>query len=361
MSVGFGFSIGDLIAGVKLIKTSIQAVSDAKGASGDFAALINEVATLEDGLEAVEELQLEREFSPKQGAAIERAIVGCQNSIDDFCSSIAKYQPHLRNQASGLQTGYRRIKWALCKKEDVANFRAQVARHASSINMLLVTFQIKQNLTLERSRKSSNLTTGSPAGWDQQVAAILSSLSAEQRQCFLYLMQQNKQLVQSIEDLGRMMQVQHAIPPQVLLGQPVVFLDCFGKVAPFHLEFIDSFESFMAVMVVRFKQAGVKPSGVAKLQNHEFSIQDTRRKRFIDITKPWPTVFQPGQKVDMSMVFHRFACPPSTCPACLGRNEGGSEEVYWLVPDSHSCSCVEDPWSRSFLCPVCYIRTILAF
>ena len=329
MSAGFGFSIGDLIAGIKLIKTSIQAVNDAKGASGDFAALINEVATLEDGLEAVEELQLEREFSPKQGAAIERAVVACQNSIDDFCSSIAKYQPHLRNQASGLQSGYRRIKWAVCKKEDVAHFRAQVARHASSINMLLVTFQIKQNLTLERSRKSSSLIVGSQAGWDQQVASILSSLSAEQRQCFLYLMQQNKQLVQSIEDLGKMMQVQHSIPPQVLLGQPVIFLDCFGKVAPFHLEFIDSFESFMAVMVVRFKQAGVKPSGVAKLQNHEFSIQDTRRKRFIDVTQPWPTVFQPGQKVDMSMVFHRFACPPSTCPACLGRNEGGNDEVNW--------------------------------
>ena len=329
MSAGFGFSIGDLIAGIKLIKTSIEAVKNAKGASSDFAALVEEIASLEDGLEATEELYLEGGFSSKQGAAIDRAVSACQKSIDDFCASIAKYQSHLRGQASGLQASYRRIKWVLCKKEDVANFRAQVARHASSINMLLVTFQVKQDLNLDRPRNSSTVTIVNHSGWDHQATGMLSSLSHEQRQSFLFLMQQNKQLLQSVEDLGRMIQLQDNVPPQILLGQPVILLDCFGKTAPFHLEFIDSFESFMAVMKVRFKQAGVKPSGVAKLENHEFSIQDTRRKKFVDVTRPWPTVFQPGQKVDMSMVFHRFACPPSTCPSCYGKNAGGHEEVHW--------------------------------
>ena len=329
MSAGFGFSIGDLIAGIKLIKTSIEAAKDVKSASNHFTSLIAEISTLEDGLEAIEELQLEGEVSMKQGAAIDGAVSACKTSIDEFCSSIAKYQPHLRNNASGLQATYRRIKWALCKKEDVANFRNNVARHASSINMLLVTFQIKQNLKLTRLRDQSALDISNHSGWDHQLIGTLSILSAEHRQYFLFLMQQNKQLLQNIEDLGRMMQYQNAIPPQVLLGLPVVLLDCFGKTAPFHLEFIDSFESFMAVMKTRFKQAGVKSSGIAKLENHEFSIQDTRRKRFIDVTQPWPTVFQSGQNVDMSMVFHRFACPPSTCPACYSKNEGGEEEVNW--------------------------------
>ena len=140
---------------------------------------------------------------------------------------------------------------------------------------------------------------------------------------------QNKQLLQSVEDLGQLMQVQNAIPPQVLLGQPVVLLDCFGKTAPFHLEFIDSIESFLAVMKIRFQQAGVKASGIAKLEDNEFSIRDTRREKFIDVSQPWPTVFHPGQKVDMSMVFHRFACPPRTCPACHERNDSGEDQVFW--------------------------------
>ena len=337
MSAGFGFSIGDLIAGIKLIKTSIEAVKKAKGASDDFSVLINEVATLEDGLEAIEDLQAEDGFSPKQGITIERAVAACQESIDDFCTSIAKYQPHLQNaKATGFQASYRKIKWALCKKEDVANFRTNVARHTSAINMLLVTLQMKQNLKIDRLQEHSTVAIKNQVDFDRQVATTLGKLSFEQRQCFLFLMQQNKQLLQGVQDLNQMVQLEKSIPPQVLLGQPVTLLDCFGKAAPFHLEFIDSLEAFMAVMKVRFKQAGVKSSGIAKLENHEFSIQDTRRKCFIDITRPWPTVFKPGQKADMSMVFHRFACPPSTCPACLGKNAGGDEVVQWYVYRSRS-------------------------
>ena len=63
MSAGFGFSFGNLIAGIKLIKTSIKAVKDARGASDDFAALTTEVATLEDVLEAIEEMKLDGSFS----------------------------------------------------------------------------------------------------------------------------------------------------------------------------------------------------------------------------------------------------------------------------------------------------------
>ena len=160
-----------------------------------------------------------------------------------------------------------------------------------------------------------------------QFAGILQNLSLEQRQCFLFLMHQNEDLMKSVQELGRMVQMQKAIPPQVSLQQPVVLLDCFGNRAPFHLEFIDSLDCFMAVLKVRFAQAGAKKSGIAKLENHEFSIQDTQRKRFVDLTRPWETVFKPGQQVDMSMVFHRFACPPSTCPGCMETNSCESDQV----------------------------------
>ena len=326
MATGFGFSVGDLLAGIRVFKDSIEAFSDTKGASADFASLVNEISTLQDGLEAIEELQLEQNFSSKQATALERSLSACQKSIDEFLGSIAKYQPHLRSQTSGWRSSYRKVQWALCKKEDVANFRANVARHSSALNMLLVTFQIKQNMSPSQSGdRSVALETQNQQ--QDQFATILRNLTFEQRQCFLFLMHQNKELMQSVHELGRMVQVQKAIPPQVALQQPVVLLDCFGNRAPFHLDFIDSLDCFLAVLKVRFAQAGVKKSGIAKLENHEFSIQDTQRNRFVDLTKPWDTVFKPGQEVDMSMVFHRFACPPSTCPGCMETNSGGSDQV----------------------------------
>lgn len=325
MATGFGFSVGDLLAGIRVFKDSIEAFSDTKGASSDFAALLQEISTLQDGLESIEDLELEHTFSSKQSTALERSLLACQKSIDDFLGSIAKYQIHLRPQTSGWRSSYRKVQWALCKKEDVAHFRASVARHSSAINMLLVTFQIKQQMTVQNNDRTVALNNGTAL--QNQYEGMLQNLSFEQRQCFLFLMHQNEQLTRSVSELGRMVSMQRAIPPQVQLGQPVVLLDCFGKRAPFHLDFIDSYECFLAVLKVRFAQAGANESGVAKLENNEFSIQDSKRKQYVDLTKPWDTVFKPGQQIDMSMVFHRFACPPSTCPGCMEPNPSDTNYV----------------------------------
>lgn len=325
MAVGFGFSVSDLFAGLKLIKDSIEAVHDAKGSPADYTSLTTEIISLQDGLEAVEDLHLDQSLPVKQNAALERAVYACQETVDEFVSSISKYQPHLSAEASGFRSNYRKIKWALCKKEDVANFRARLGRHASSISMLLITFQARQNLQARRYGDSLVMTTKAE---DNRTVEMLRGLSLDQCQIFLATMQQNKQLMQSIEELRTMLQVQAAVPPQVLLRQPVILLDPFGKTVPFHLDFIDSSECFLAVLRARFSNAGVTPAGLSKLENRDFLIKDSRRKRPIDVDQHWKSVFRAGQNVDMSMVFHRFACPPSTCPVCLAVNEDDDEQIY---------------------------------
>lgn len=326
MAVGFGFSMSDLFAALKIIKDSVEAVNDKKGAAADYANLAAEIGSLWDGLETVEEIQSDPDLSEKQIAAIKRAVDACYDSLESFLASISDYQPHLAPNSSGFASNYRKIKWALCKKDDVAKFRAQLGRHISSINMLLITFQAKQNLDAKKPR--SNIMVKALQSEENSITGMMKGLSVEQRQFFMIIVQQNKQLMQSVEDMRMMLQMQAKIPPQVMLQQPVIFLDPFGKTAPFHLEFIDSSECFIAVLKVRFSNAGVTPAGLSKLDNHDFLIQDSRRRRPIDLKKNWSSVFRPGQNVDMSMIFHRFACPPSTCPVCLETNEDDHEQVH---------------------------------
>ena len=321
MAVGFGFSAGDLVAGLKVIKDSIEAVKDTKGASADYAALITEISSLQDGFEAIEDLQISSRGSPKQRLAIERAIDACRKCVDDFMTSISKYQPHLSTQATGVISSFRKIRWALCKKEDVALFRTKLERHTSSINMLLLSLQAHGQSCAAGVQSGSGLVlTSIDRRRDQDTLDLLRNLSAEQCQWFETLMRQNMELMRNVQDLHRMLQMQMTIPPQVLLQQPVILLDAFGKVAPFHLDFIDSLESFTAVLKIRFRKAGVKQPGLAKVDNREYTIQETRKRRAIDVEKPWSEVFQPGQEVDMSMVFHQVASPPSTCPGCSSNN-----------------------------------------
>lgn len=326
MAVGFGFSMSDLFAALKIIKDSLEAVNDKRGAVADYASLTSEIGSLWDGLEAVEEIQSDPDLSEKQVAALKRAVDASYDSVESFLESISDYQPYLGPNSSSFKSSYRKIKWALCKKDDVTKFRDRLGRHISSINMLLITFQAKQSLDARNSR--SNIMVKAFQNEDHGITGMMKGLSIEQRRFFVVMLQQNKQLMQSIEDMKMMLQLQTNVPPQVMLQQPVIFLDPFGKTAPFHLDFIDSSECFMAVLKARFSNAGVSSAGLAKLDNHEFSIQDSRRSRPIDLKKNWASVFRPGQNVDMSMVFHRFACLPSTCPVCLETNEDDHEQVH---------------------------------
>lgn len=146
MSAGFGFSIGDLIQGLKLIKQSIKALEDTRGSSADYQALSDEIHSLQDGLEAVEDLRLDQRLGleSKPYIAIQAAVTRCQRCIDVFLSTIRKYQPWLQTihaSGSAWKANLRKIQWALCEKDDVNRFRAQLERRSSSIGMLLVTLQ----------------------------------------------------------------------------------------------------------------------------------------------------------------------------------------------------------------------------
>ncbi|KAI2179943.1 hypothetical protein LOZ41_006009, partial [Ophidiomyces ophidiicola] len=315
----FGFSVGDVISGLRVIYVSCEALRDASSAHREYTALRSEVESLLHALESIADLALEENGTEKQRSAIKASVASCKACIDDFLASAAKYEPHLRQGGvkHGWAAGYRRIKWALCKKEDVMQFRAQLECHSSCINMLLITFQAQSQMAANRHvavRTEEDIMT-----------ALLQGLSVEQRQCFKLLMSQNHQLQRRLDDVRQLLHLQGAIPPQVILQRPVILLDAFGKVAPFHLDFIDSLDAFVAVLKIRSEQAGVQDGGLQKLDKKEFCIRDTPRRRNLDLSRPWATVFRPGQNVDMSMVFRRRLAP-TTCPDCCCQNAPCEED-----------------------------------
>ncbi|KAG8527010.1 uncharacterized protein KY384_008439 [Bacidia gigantensis] len=327
MAVGFGFSVTDICMGLKIIKDSVNALDDEKGAANDLRALVTELDNLREGLSAVRDLLADESLPHAQHVALERAGNSCQKAIEEFLVSIAKYQPLLDTATKGIAQKFRKIRWGLCRKEDVANFRSQIERHASSISMLLISFQARQRLRGDSLTQIPVMT----ADMGDHLSDMMQSMSLEQRQCFMIIMQQNKDLLMNLEEMRKMLSIERAMPSQILLQQPVILVDPFGKKAPFHLEFIDSPECFMAVLHVRFSKAGVSPEGLAKLDRQEFSLEDSQGRQKVDLQKPWRRAFRPGQQVDMRMIFHRFSCAPNTCPGCLNINNEveDDDETEW--------------------------------
>ena len=72
MSAGFGFSVGDIVTGLKLIKQFIEALQDTKGSSAVFKVRNQEIDSLKDGLKVVKDLKLDQQvgLKSKQAAAI---------------------------------------------------------------------------------------------------------------------------------------------------------------------------------------------------------------------------------------------------------------------------------------------------
>ena len=71
------------------------------------------------------------------------------------------------------------------------------------------------------------------------------------------IIETQQQLMAPLQDVFVMLKANQEVPPQVLLSEPVVLLDACGRYAPFHIEFIDSFEVYITIFKFRFSAAAI--------------------------------------------------------------------------------------------------------
>lgn len=118
-------------------------MEDSAGSSSEYRELIKELYALERALLEVKSLDVDPSQNTQQ-AALRQAATQCQETIDAFLQTVGKYQPALSSgiSRSSLKDGLRKIQWALCKKDDVENFRAKISGHTGAINLLLMTIQL---------------------------------------------------------------------------------------------------------------------------------------------------------------------------------------------------------------------------
>jgi hypothetical protein len=143
MSVGFGFSVGDFIAAIELVGTVIDALRSSGAAGSEYRELVGQLLSLETALIQVKRLEiLDGQYA--EVIALRQAAAQCRRSIDEFWEKTKKYQASLTNTGSGskVKDGWMKIKWAVCKKDDLAKFKADLVGHTESIQLLLTTVQM---------------------------------------------------------------------------------------------------------------------------------------------------------------------------------------------------------------------------
>lgn len=323
MSVGFGFSVGDFISAINLVQTVIDALSASSKSSSELQELFRQLYSLETALREVKQLEVNDSLHAEV-LALKQSAAQCQLTISDFLSKTESYQPYLlcSNGVSGSLRGrWKKVKWALCKKKDVVQFKTDLLAHTESIQLLLGTIQLK---SVNLGRESQQIAQISLASQIQNgfsscmrklstLSSALIGISTQARECIensRRIISMNVRVFQVVLNIQELLM---AIPGQVERQQPVYLNDALGRYSPFHLEFIKCPEALISVLSINFKWLGAASK---KIQNGEFTIHDSRTKRDIDLSRPWDECFLPGQHVEMSMVYDRLAGSGMSCPKC---------------------------------------------
>jgi hypothetical protein len=142
MAAAFGFSTGDFITSINLVKDIIKALNDSKGSSKEYLEVIAELRGLETALLLIK-IRYNETSHVDQRVALRQVVKDCEGSIDDFLESIEKYHGHLGicGTKNKWTDAVRKIQWHLCKADQLTSFRLRIASHVQNIDMLLATIQ----------------------------------------------------------------------------------------------------------------------------------------------------------------------------------------------------------------------------
>ncbi|KAI9778368.1 MAG: hypothetical protein M1816_004126 [Peltula sp. TS41687] len=267
MPVGFGFSIGDIISGLALVKDIIEALQESGGASAKYQGLIRELYGLERALLEVKRLELD-ESQQAQLVAVRFAASQCQRSIDGFYETIREYQPHLRVEGSGssFKDRWKKIQWALCRKDDLLRFKAEVMGHTTSLNVLLSTVQLNttaiearkrdaQQQKIESELQHNALACRGMFGSIQQTISSIDQQGQNLMDQTTEIFRSNQQIFHTAQRIEKLLM--NALPKSVEWQQPVTIHDARGRSYPFHLEFVISAEALVATLKFHFKDMGL--------------------------------------------------------------------------------------------------------
>jgi hypothetical protein len=343
MVTPFGFSVGDVIAGIGVLRGIFIALSQSKGASKEYLELIKALRSLENALRQVRAIYDEIE-NPNQLSALRQEVSVCEETIDTFTASLDRYHGHLSNTGtkSFWKDSIQKIRWHFVKSCQLSDFREQLTNHVSSLEVILLSIQISTS----KLQKESNSALEGPhiptsiSHIGNLVFALERSLSSQandnrtaldllhilKEQVSTNSVQQAQIYSRQLELLNAFSCIQSNIPAQVMLQQPFTFIDALDRRAPVHLEWINSWDAFISVLKVRFKEKGVQ-----KINGREFVLRCARLNRDIDFQSSWEISFLPGRVYDMSMLFRQVEdTDTALCVVCKYRCGGRyDEDIKW--------------------------------
>jgi hypothetical protein len=122
-------------------------------------------------------------------------------------------------------------------------------------------------------------------------------------------------LTVNIRSYKILLDLQARVPPEVQPNwtqKPVTLTDALDREVPIHLELINTWDIWEAVLVARFKDV----PGEHKIRQKEYALQDRTSQQDIRRNAPFSSSFLPGRRIDMCVLFEANPGTQMSCPTC---------------------------------------------
>jgi hypothetical protein len=138
---GFGFSFGDFVSAIKIVKDICQALRESGGAKDEFQHVLIDLQHLETLLEQLDHNAWDYGGDAGHLNAIKGMALACRIPLEEFLKKIHKYRSLEVSSGKGFQTRVRsesrKVLCAINMKDEVEKFRAVIAAKLVSINLLI--------------------------------------------------------------------------------------------------------------------------------------------------------------------------------------------------------------------------------
>jgi hypothetical protein len=125
------------------------------------------------------------------------------------------------------------------------------------------------------------------------------------------------------------------------IQEPLILTDALGRIAPVHLELINSWTVLESVLEARFHNI----PGERKIRRKEYALQDRSSQLDIQRSASFESCFLPGRQVDMSMVFKQVRSIGARCPGCGMECRQGTDvaSIWFATPRFIICNRLITP------------------
>jgi hypothetical protein len=138
--MAFGWSAGDVVSTIKLVKNIISCVQNIGGAREHFQELFTELQGLEKALSQISVLTATSQQVPEI-AALKFASCNCEGTLQRFYEKIKPFEESLGSTSTQrkLRASPRMVRWELLVKKDIPELRSYLVAHVGYLNMQLST------------------------------------------------------------------------------------------------------------------------------------------------------------------------------------------------------------------------------